>query len=274
MTNVKRQQDRDELDAKVLTALEDGPSTRGEVARMLDLQPKGSKIRDSFERLARDDWIKRVGHVWQLTPEGFEALRQGVEKARRGVGNGQGCRKNTTPVPHYSAQEVEAGLTEIALTSRQYKLASKRLRERGIDIPPSTLRTWALQTHAERLLELEKQVSDRLRGDLAARQAEIAERSGQIELKALERIESVLDELPPSALANVLRGLAVSRGVGVDKRQVLKQEPTEIRRQEVSGEELLRRLERTGALYTGNGPAGAIDAEVVEEAPELEEGAA
>lgn len=141
---------------------------------------------------------------------------------------------------HYSAEEIEAGLTALACWRGNSRRASAELAERGIRIPWRTLYDWR-RMHAERLAELEEQVLPQIRQRLAREQEAIATQAARATLKLIQRVEQKADKLEPRDLATAVRNMEVTSATAIDKHSILHGLPTEIRQTD-NAEDILKRL--------------------------------
>lgn len=120
-------------------------------------------------------------------------------------------------------QEVEFSLLQLAFSRGNAEGTYRRLLsmyERG-DITwkpatPETLRKWRHRYAAE-YLHLCQQEAPRIRQEVAEESVSLARRYAVAEGKALERLEENMDEIAPRDMANVVRNLATSKGIAVDK---------------------------------------------------------
>jgi hypothetical protein len=161
--------------------------------------------------------------------------------------------------PHrkdYTDQEVEAGLTALALCSGHRERAAELVKETGLEIPAETIRSWANRTRVEDYARIREQVAPRLQAELAEVHEALATGAAELEAKTINRLDQRLDQgdVEDKDLANILKNLAIAGGVHVDKAQLLKNLPTVIVKRDAS--EVLRKLQSRGIV---------VDAEVVEE---------
>src|SRR5438477_10829597 len=91
----------------------------------------------------------------------------------------------------YSAEEIEAGLHQLALCNRNAREAERRLALVGLRIPNGTLYDWR-STHADRLGEIEREELPKVRSRMAAQQAEVAELAAEITVQGLKRLREKL----------------------------------------------------------------------------------
>lgn len=141
---------------------------------------------------------------------------------------------------HYTTEEIEAGLLELACWHGNVKQAARCLNERGLEIPRTTLQGWK-KSHAERYEAIQAEVVPRVRDRLAQQYEAIAQRSAELALEGLDQFGEQMTELPIKELAGAIRNISTSGAIGVDKASLLRGLPTEIRQTD-SAEEVLKRL--------------------------------
>jgi hypothetical protein len=167
----------------------------------------------------------------------------------------------------YTLEQIEAGLTELAIWHGNVRQAERTLAERGLEIPKSTLQDWKT-IHADRLAELQEQIVPQVRAKLAEVHEVISMRAGELTLKGLDRFGDELSKLEARDLAAAIRNISTTGAIAVDKASLLRGMPTEIRQTD-SAEEILKRLEQKhpGMFVSKQADADIPEAEVVEEKP-------
>lgn len=166
----------------------------------------------------------------------------------------------------YSLEEVEAGLSALAIWHGNGRQAARVLKEQGLEIPERTLYDWR-KTHADRLAELQEQIVPKVREKLAQQFEVIGMRSAELTLKSLEKYDDKLDGLEARDLAGAIRNISTTGAIGVDKASLLRGLPTEIRQTD-SAEDILKRLAQKHPGMFVEGTAEEIrEAEVVSESP-------
>lgn len=193
----------------------------------------------------------------------------------------------------YSFEDIDLGLTAFCVEAGRKKPVENLLRAAGLEIPYTTLRTWAYDTHHERYeriaTEVEKQVRERLRDQyhsLARTSAELSEDvlarindeltardSELLEVEvAIEQLGEIADDDKDTLrmrkelwerrdrlrvdfkdLAKLLHESGVMGGIATEKLQLLTGQATE--RVEHSFPEIKKALEAKGVrLQLGQGP--------------------
>jgi hypothetical protein len=164
----------------------------------------------------------------------------------------------------YNLEEIELGLSELAIWFGNSRQASRTLADKGIEIPRSTLEGWQRQ-HPERYAELQEQVVPIVRERLAQLFETSAMRSVELTLKGLDRMDEEFGEIPARDLAGAIRNISTAGAIGIDKASLLRGLPTEIRQTD-SAEDILKRLAQKHPGMFVEGSAEEIpEAEVVEE---------
>ena len=174
----------------------------------------------------------------------------------------------------YSLEQIEAGLTAMAIWHGNSRQASRVLGEAGIEVPPTTLILWK-NTHTERYAELTEQIVPQVREKLAQQFEVIGMRSAELTLDTLEQFSDEVKNLPARDLAGAIRNLSTAGAIGVDKASLLRGMPTEIRKTE-NVSDLVERVQQTEkalrekypSLFVESTAEEIPDAEVVESEPE------
>lgn len=128
----------------------------------------------------------------------------------------------------YTDEEIEEGLTALALCSGNVTRASKELEQVGLTIPRKTLSDWKGNAHAGRFRRIQAQVQPEISARIAETAEAIARRLTDVEWKAVEKIEAELPGMNGTQAATALQRLTWSKGVNIDKSRLYRNEPTEI----------------------------------------------
>jgi hypothetical protein len=145
----------------------------------------------------------------------------------------------------YSTEEVEQGVTALALMNGNAGRAHRELRALGVQVPRRTLGSWT-RIHADRYEAIKRDVVPRIHRRMADQAEELADRYAEAELTALERLVPKLQELKPAEVTGALRNLATSRGISVDKSLLLRGQPNMIVQHHHDIEADLRMLQSLG----------------------------
>ena len=158
----------------------------------------------------------------------------------------------------YTIEEVERGLSAMALCDGNYRLAARLLENQGYEYPAETLRSWAFKIHTDRYEQAKAQTLPEIREKMAKDSEALALAYALGEREALGRLLDKLEDpnLKPAELAAIVRNLAVSRGVSVDKASAVRGLPTTVEAS-LTAKELYAQLNK--AL-----PGAVIDAEAEE----------
>lgn len=152
------------------------------------------------------------------------------------------------PRSPYTSEEIERGLSAVALTQGNTRRAAAALKQAGLPIPRTTLQEWVTNTHRDRYAVIANEELPHVYNRIAEGNEALAERLLKIEDQAAGKLEHALkaDDLSPNEISTSLRNLSVSKGIAVDKASVIRGRPTEIR-EERSFAELARSIhERWG----------------------------
>ncbi len=145
----------------------------------------------------------------------------------------------------YTEEEIDRGLTELALCGGNARRASRQLAQRGYHFRHPTLYKW-LTLHADRYEAVRREILPRIREVIATQSEDLAREYGFTEAELLERLREKMDELKPDQLGNTIRNVATSRGIATDKANVMRDRPTEIREVR-SADDILRSGRRWGS---------------------------
>lgn len=149
---------------------------------------------------------------------------------------------------HYTAEEIELGLTEVAHCLGNTRRAAKSLEGQRMKIPRSTLRYWKDTLHRDRFLAIWKQELPRIQQRIAQRSEELADAEADLEWDAIDRVREELRNMSPKDAAGALRNIATARGISVDKARVSRGDPTQVVEHRRSPEEILRKLVAKGIV--------------------------
>ena len=163
------------------------------------------------------------------------------------------------PQRRYVEEDIERGLTMLALCGGNWRRAGERLREQGFDIPPKTLESWKRQTHTQRYEETRARLLPRIQEKIAAEAEDLAIAYAETERQALEAFD--LSSLSPKDAAGAIRNLATAKAINVDKAQLMRGNPTQIVEKRDAGEILSKLKSRIGSVD--------VESEEITDAPAL-----
>ena len=127
-------------------------------------------------------------------------------------------QRAVVPGSRYSSSEVDRGLVALALCDGSSRRAEKLLADQGERISESTLRRWREDQYADRYLELRAKALPRLNALAADRHAELATRASELNLRMLDRLDDVYEQIEPRDLPGAARNVATVAGIHEDKR--------------------------------------------------------
>ena len=128
----------------------------------------------------------------------------------------------------YTDQEVERGLTALALASGNSKRAEAALAETGLKVSAATLRGWKTRTYPKQYATVREEILPAIREQLAEQHTELAGSLANLATKISARLEENYDKLEPRDLPGALRNVATSSAIHTDKASQLRQEPTSV----------------------------------------------
>lgn len=183
-----------------------------------------------------------------------------------GAGELHGQRRPATrSIRSYTEQEIRDGLTEMALSGGNSRLASRRLKVRGLSIPHQTLQSWVSKTQLERYDEVRREVVPRVHARIAAEHEDLARLEAEAERKALEVFLSKAENMSAAEASTAGRNWAVTRGISTDKANTMRGKPTGIVEHRVTAKELWRSLSKGVPGLVVEGTAEEISpAEILE----------
>lgn len=151
----------------------------------------------------------------------------------------------------YSPEEVERGLQAMVA------LASAPKAAQATGIPARTLQDWKAKRYRTRYLEIRNEVAPQIQAEMAAEAEDLARRYAQLEHNTIDDIERDWDNLKTIDKMAAARSWTVSRGISIDKANILRGLPTQ--RIEHSIDDTTARLIRLGI--------NVIDGDTTEQEP-------
>lgn len=164
----------------------------------------------------------------------------------------------------YSELERDQALAIFALESGREKVVTKVLAEGGLDIPFTTIRGWAYNSHKERYTRIKSEVEEYARAQLADRARGFAHLGGEVVEEALLQLRDKLEagEIKAKELPKVVHEAAVAHGIGIDKSELLSGRPTSRVSTDLPG--MLRELHDMGIEFI----EGEAEEEAADSLPE------
>ncbi len=155
---------------------------------------------------------------------------------------------STAVAKRYTEEEIERGLTQMALCGGNRRLAAERLEQMGHPIPPDTLRNWAEHRRPDRYAKICAEQAPALAQRIAAEAEGFALELAEAEKATLEVYMRGLHTIKASDAAGALRNITTSKSLNVDRiSSPLRGRPNVvIEHREVS--ELVLKLEQAGVL--------------------------
>lgn len=147
----------------------------------------------------------------------------------------------------YNQEQIDHGLTVLALWAGNTHRAHDELKAQGQPIPQSTLSDWMRAKHAQRYEEIRATQLPKLREKLADQQELVAAKAAEATLKLVERQIEEVDNLKPGEIHAAARNLEVTAGTAIDKANLLRDMPTEIKRVE-NADQLFKKWKASGLL--------------------------
>lgn len=127
----------------------------------------------------------------------------------------------------YTEQEKDLALFALALSSGNSRQASKMLRDSdGPNVPAKTMDSWKARD-PDRYRRVVEEVAPKVAADTAERMQALVVIYDDLERKTALRYEEELPNLRPGELPGALRNVAVTKGINIDKAQLLRGEPTQ-----------------------------------------------
>lgn len=160
----------------------------------------------------------------------------------------------------YTDAERDAAMVAYVLCSGHRDRAHALLKEQGLHIPAKTLYRWATETEVERLERIREREGPKLKAQMAEMHQGLAVAAGEIEAKAIIRLNEKLEanEVEAKDLSAVMQRSAIATGIHGEKHLLYSGQPTQIVQR--SAQDVLRALQAKGIEVPE-----VVDAEVVVE---------
>jgi hypothetical protein len=174
------------------------------------------------------------------------------------------ARKKGGELAHrYTDAEKKRALAQVALEGGNCRRAATALKQQDFPVPARTLQAWK-KREPELYREAVQEVIPLVNAEIADKLTKGIRLDLQNHEKGARQLAKEIgdpDAMKPSERAKAVKDSKVSAAVGIDKRALVTNQPTDIRRH-VSVAESLRELQRLGAIV---GTAEDVtDAEVVQ----------
>lgn len=120
----------------------------------------------------------------------------------------------------YDSQQIESGLTALALCNGSSRLASERLALEGIEIPFTTLQSWKTHIHKDRYLEIEKNVQNEVWARTARHWRRVIEKAADATAQAVDAASNAItakESKDAAQYATAAQRLSLAGGISHDK---------------------------------------------------------
>jgi hypothetical protein len=154
-----------------------------------------------------------------------------------------------TQLQNFTEADVELSLRLLVLSGGSVKKTVEALAEEGVLIEHDKLRYFRDVAFPSRYNELRRELSNDIGEELAGRALERAMALDDAEGVYVEKAVDKIDEVSPDRLAAAALSLAKAKGENIEKAQLLRNRPTEIRETRDTAE-ILDLLKREGVLIT------------------------
>ena len=161
------------------------------------------------------------------------------------------------PGSRATVEQVECGLTMLALSSGQARRASRELVAQGYNVGESTLRSWR-DMYPERYTQLREKEAPALAARIAEGRESLIVRGLEIKHELMDRLAGNTTEIPIKDVPKSLKDLGIFTAIEDDKLRLQRGEPTQITETRDIGE-IIRSLKSKGVEF--------IDAEAEEIPP-------
>lgn len=158
--------------------------------------------------------------------------------------------------------EVNLALKLLALTSNA-TLTLEQLEAQGISLHRNTLRQWRDKYFPRRYAQIRRELGREVSEEVAGRALERALEADEAEQAYIQAALAKVEEVEPNHLAKNALALANAKSTNVEKAQLLRNQPTEIKR--VNVEEAISTLERLGVAKRVESESKVIDVEPEED---------
>lgn len=128
----------------------------------------------------------------------------------------------------YTPLEIDTALLVLAMSGRNCGMASRRLKDEGIDVSRRTLNQWKNYTHAGRYLEIEHEHAPSVERQMVNTARAIVTAANEGTLEAIEASREQLRKGDAKDPSTVARNLATAAGIQTDKMLILSGRPNEI----------------------------------------------
>lgn len=142
----------------------------------------------------------------------------------------------------YDQEDVDRGLTELALCAGNSTQAARRLKEQGHEITRSSLERWRLYDKTDRYEEIRRQVVPRILDGIAAEAEDVIRTASSLELKLLTQLHDQADAGEIKDPSSALQKASVAKGINLTHLMPLRNKPSQIVEYR-HAEDILREIE-------------------------------
>lgn len=154
----------------------------------------------------------------------------------------------------YTPEEVRRSLLTLAKHGGNSITAQAELQAHGLELAPSTLRTWKLNTHRDLYRELHETHAREIEGQLVSEFRDLASAAASAATLAVEKTVTALNAGDIKDPAGTARNLSTTAAISMDKLYLATDRPTQITERR-DANEILRALEGRYGPNTVNGSA-------------------
>jgi hypothetical protein len=163
----------------------------------------------------------------------------------------------------YTDEEINRGLTAVALCSGNTRRAEHMLCEQGLAIDHKRLWAWQNLNFPTEYEIIKDQVVPQVYAGIAQSSEALAQRQADLEEKLTDEVEAALPHMKPGELSTALRNVTVSKAVNIDKASLIRGRPSVIT-EDHTIEATLRALSRYMPEVGNSALAKSVVAEDVE----------
>lgn len=151
----------------------------------------------------------------------------------------------------WTEAERDAAMSAYVRCGGHREKAREVLKTQGIEVPASTIYFWATDKETDRLERIRQELGPQLKAEMAEMHQGLAVAAGEIEAKAIVRLNEKLDsnEIEPKDLSAVMQRSAIATGIHGEKHLLYSGQPTQIVQRDTT--EVLRALKAKGFDFDG-----------------------
>ena len=158
----------------------------------------------------------------------------------------------------YTEQEVAHAMRLLVLNGGRPKQAAEQLVAQGVNVTSDQIRKWRDRSFKRLYWQVRRELARDVGEEIAGRAFERAIEADEAERRYIEEAVERVDEVPPTHLAKNALALAQAKAANIEKAQLLRDRPTEIKETRSVGD-LIATLERLKVVKPGG--SGSLDVE-------------